>query len=704
GRNVVLGDPGGGKSTLARKTAYDVSTDATEVCAVFVTVRDYGAAKKDRQLSILEFVRESARTTYQLEEPPSRFFEYIASNGRAVFIFDGLDELLETSYRQEVTGDIESFCHLYPSARVLATARRVGYAEAPLDEALFSSYGLAEFSNEQVGDYVTKWFGSDESLTDAEREALAAAFLSESQAVSDLRSNPLMLALMCNIYKAERYIPRNRPEVYERCSLMMFEQWDRSRGIKVELPFQAHVLAAMQFLAHWIYSSESLQGGVARSQLISKATEYLYPRRFEDPLEAEAAAKVFIKFCTNRAWVFTDVGLTPEGEPLFAFTHRTFLEYFTARHIVRTTGSTEQLTDLLLPRVAAAEWEVVAQLAVQLRNNHQEGAGDEILHRFLDVAATADPGARQLVGFAARCLAFLVPTPELVRRIVANSIDEAVASAPGWHQALYCPPTDNDEDLSSMGEGLATFISSSEENATIVARALADETRRIWAMGGWHTHLAADLLLRAPRWGSRVFADLSLLTEEFRDDLRAIALREWWLSAAALRRGLVSLREVLDRHGLAPLLHIDFSISFFTGEPALASSLQRRDPSRLWPGADVGAADGLAVVGRWLLSLGEPPSPAPYCRVNSAYGGEMANSAAFDEMSREEKVAIVMFAMVSSEKRSMLDNTDRNLPLRLRDTAESGGARVDLMDELGEWGAVVERWLRREVSFVSGTA
>ena len=38
-------------------------------------------------------------------------------------IFDGLDELLDTHYRQEIKGDIESFCNLYPTVPVLITSR-----------------------------------------------------------------------------------------------------------------------------------------------------------------------------------------------------------------------------------------------------------------------------------------------------------------------------------------------------------------------------------------------------------------------------------------------------------------------------------------------------------------------------------------------------------------------------------------------------
>ena len=208
------------------------------------------------------------------------------------------------------------------------------------------------------------------------------AFLEESQIVPDLRSNPLMLALMCNIYLGENYILNNSPDVYEKCATMLFDRWDKGRGIRVPSSveeIQAHIRPTMMYLAYWIYSNEALQGGVTERNLIKKAAEYLYEKRFEDIDEAENAAKRFIDFCRGRAWVFTDIGTTKEGENLYQFTHRTFLEYFTAAHLVRINSTPNKLREILFPKIAKREWDVVAQLAFQIQNRNVESAADELL-------------------------------------------------------------------------------------------------------------------------------------------------------------------------------------------------------------------------------------------------------------------------------------------------------------------------------------
>lgn len=114
-RAVLLGNPGNGKSTFGQKLCYDLATRYSErlfagrqVTPILVVLRDYGVQKKIGNCSILQFIETTANSKYQVQ-PPRGAFEYFLLNGRAVVIFDGLDELLDTSYRQEISSDVECF-------------------------------------------------------------------------------------------------------------------------------------------------------------------------------------------------------------------------------------------------------------------------------------------------------------------------------------------------------------------------------------------------------------------------------------------------------------------------------------------------------------------------------------------------------------------------------------------------------------------
>jgi predicted NACHT family NTPase len=452
GRTVLLGQPGGGKSTLALKICHELATKYTSrpvagrlLTPVLVILRDYAVSKTTQSGSLLDFIEASARAHYTFGVPPEGAFEYLLTNGSLLVIFDGLDELLETSRRQEVSDDVEAFSTRFPSTPILVTSREVGYDQAPLDEERFAQYRLAPFVESQVSDYARKWFAADPDLLEAQKTERAESFIRDSSLVSDLRSNPLMLSLMCSIYRGENYIPRNRPDVCEKCTLMLFEQWDRSRAIDVSLAIEYHLFPAMQFLAHWIYSTPSLQGGVTEEQLVRKAADYLVPRRFDDREEADAAAREFIEFCHGRAWVFTDTGTTPSGDDLYQFTHRTFLEYFTAKWLVHDADDVSSLLNELRPHILKEEWDVVAQLAYQIMAKSRERAGDELLISLMENVARMRRSQRSnVLSFCGRALEFMVPSPSVTREITRSLWEETLkwlARRPGAgssrHLSLY---------------------------------------------------------------------------------------------------------------------------------------------------------------------------------------------------------------------------------------------------------------------------
>lgn len=422
-RAVILGNPGGGKTTLIQKLCYDLIKHYNQrlfanrlVSPMPIVLRDYGNERKLRGYSIVDYIESYANTHLQIKAHPGAI-EYLLRNGRVVVMFDGLDELIDTSYRRVITEDIESFCHAYPSVPILVTSREVGYEQAPLS-AEFTVFRLSPFNEEQVSEYVTKWFSTDSTLSRHQQKQQTDSFLAQSLIVPDIRDNPLMLALMCNLYKGENYIPRNRPDVYEKCASMLFERWDKQRGIVVPLPFEHSIRSATRFLAYWIYSSQDLQAGVTEAKLVRECTEYLCGRRFDDRDEAESAARQFVEFCHGRAWVFTDVGTTANGEKIYQFTHRTFLEYFAAAHLVSTNYTPKQLLAVMRPRIAVREWDNLAQLAFQIQSRSLDGAADELLLGIV-TSPSEDRGRRyNELHFVARCLAFLVPTPKVTREVV----------------------------------------------------------------------------------------------------------------------------------------------------------------------------------------------------------------------------------------------------------------------------------------------
>ncbi len=421
-RSVLLGNPGGGKSTLAAKLCHDISsassaTDDSELpkFAALVILRDFAQSQKSRQSSIADYIEAHCKSEYQID-PPRNAFRLLLLSGRILIVFDGLDELLEIKDRNAVRSAVEHFSIEYPIAPILVTSREIGYEQAPLDRALFNSFKLTPFAEEQVKQYAEKWFTYACSPNLEEAKRLSLAFLRDSEVVPDLRSNPLMLGLLCNLYKQDGFIPRNRPEVYQRCADLLFMKWDSGRGIYVKLPLDHRLRPAMSYLAHWIYQDETLQAGVTEDKLVEATSSYL-SQWIEDEDEAKSISRQFVEFFNGRAWVFTDTG-SDRHQRLYQFTHRTFLEYFTADRLVMLFGSPEQLYENLIVKIESRDWDVVCQLAFQLKAQKAE-AHNEFIDLLCGRASDADfPKKMNILSFLSRTLDLLYPMPAARRKAV----------------------------------------------------------------------------------------------------------------------------------------------------------------------------------------------------------------------------------------------------------------------------------------------
>jgi hypothetical protein len=434
-RTVVLGDPGGGKTTLAKKIATDLATGSMDiirgnnrVVPFFIVLRDFAPEQARNLTSVSAYISRTVQSVFQVDLSV-RAVDWILATGRGYVIFDGLDELLRTESRRKISDIVTAFCIRFPNTRVLVTSRRVGYMEAPLPFEVFDVVSLGGLEDDRVQQYVEKWFALAEFVREDDRRNVVDALIAESKAVSDLRSNPLMLALICTIYRSEGYIPRNRPDVYEKCSRMLFDRWDRHRGLLDPFEFEAHVEPALMYLAHSIFTNEGSQDGVPENALVSLAADYLNEWQYSDRVKAEAAAKNFVEFCRGRAWVFSDIGLSPSEVPLFQFTHRTFLEYFTAAHLARTSDSLSTLSQMLLPRVEAGEWDVVAQLAMQIRAKAVQGGPDAVLRSLLErinLVADSRDSLANIVSFTARSLSFLTVSPAAIQAAATELVDRTI--------------------------------------------------------------------------------------------------------------------------------------------------------------------------------------------------------------------------------------------------------------------------------------
>jgi NACHT domain len=713
-RAVLLGGPGAGKTTAAGVLMHEHAADPRRRVPFLVTLREF-AIHHPPERSVAGYIEHKLDTFYQCQAPRGMVSRLLLT-GAALVVFDGLDELLDTSHRAEVTATVERFCTEYPLTAVLVTSRLVGYEQARLDDRQFARYRIGALRQHQVSEYVRKWFALDESLPAADSEQSARAFMNESAGVPDLRANPLVLALMCILYRGEGSLPRNRADVYEQCANLLFRRWDAQRHIHVSMQAGHLLNPVLRHLAWWLFTRNDTQPSVTQRVLVTQTAGFLRDRGFEMEDQAREAAAEFVDFCRGRMWVLAETGTTADGEPLYSFTHRTFLEYFAAAHLAYRYDTPEELAGELAPHLARDEWEVLGELAIQIKDHISDRGAERVYAALLTECSHhySNKASALILQFLGRRLQSADPPSKIVRMLTRQVLDH-----------LFSGDT-NDE---IRYQPLCTLLASCARRRSLVGEEIAARIAALAAsddpdtkLGGLRLAAHLPVGLTALRYLSDRMAasdEMRQFWQEFRDqevgtyaaEIKAVAGASSEMRVVALTAGFITLDEALDLPDpLTPLLQESRTGIFdFPALPYLVRKVRTLKRKTLDP-PPAETLEDLAAVGNHIIRSQGPPWITVLGDISDVFwlgnkgGAQNLNKQQIEVQAAYLGAAVIALGSIESQHKLRYGTSDRFGVLdKLFPYAayRYGDSRADLPDlPIPEkFQSIFRDWAHRKVNF-----
>ncbi len=317
-RLFILGQPGSGKTTFLKYLVDQAIRGKLDTIPIFVSLKVWSDAKTD----LLPFmVRQFAICGFPDAQP---FVERILEEGKAIVLFDGLDEVnLEGGARDLIINSVRDFAMQYGKTRVVITCRA---AATDYTFEGFSYCELADFTHEQVQTFVARWFQDDEDTYAAFWKAFNQP---ENDRLRDLSRRPLLLTMLCLTFEETMAFPRRRAELYEEAIDALLKKWDSSRRIqrdtvyrKLSLGYKRQLL--MELAAETFERGELFMHKRKLVECIVRFLRRLPPIDATEDIDGEAVLRA----------IEAQHGLIIErAHGIYSFSHLTFHEYFAARYI-----------------------------------------------------------------------------------------------------------------------------------------------------------------------------------------------------------------------------------------------------------------------------------------------------------------------------------------------------------------------------------
>ncbi|MBD3373612.1 SUMF1/EgtB/PvdO family nonheme iron enzyme [candidate division KSB1 bacterium] len=360
----VSGIAGCGKSTLCRWVAYLITRGTMPEQEIFraekPVIEQFPSELKEKLpllIPLREFwpylphqSRQDASSIQELERALKYWSEkkltgitanavvQFIQNGRAVLLFDGMDEVPESTGEGEtlyyprrmlVHGLAEAIKSWQNAGnRIMLTSRPYGLRQEEVKMLSLPQAEIVDLPFPLQELYIRRWFNALEYKDDMADHMLA--HLQERQELAPLTGNPVLLMAMCSLYPQGKRLPQDKSELYKMTiDRLLFNRYKTNNEVKRNHE-RLSVIAYSMHTGLWLQEQEWSK---PRAEIGYTGIEKVLSNYLPANLFQETGLK---SVQDVREELLSRSGLlVGKGDDRASFYHLTFQEYLAARRMVQ---------------------------------------------------------------------------------------------------------------------------------------------------------------------------------------------------------------------------------------------------------------------------------------------------------------------------------------------------------------------------------
>lgn len=333
----ITGGAGYGKTLLMQKLILDYEElnipDAGEYIIIYGELKKFFKNDSTDPISVIEFLKDCMKRETMLDDSiiSTELISYYLKSGRCIILLDALDEV-DKDLRQSLHSHLVNFLKFQNrNNKICITSRARGF----IPEKEIEIFQIEPLKKRQIRRYIDNIIKLEQFDTNDKESFLRQAMVLVKK---KFLNSFLMLSLLTYIYKAERELPENKLELYQKCFEYISYKREGKKSLKnydwklLKTLLKENTFTELANLC--LPNNKEVNGDEIKATLTQT-----YKTMYISENQTENAVDQFLLFCAER----TELFVPASGENCFKFFHRSFFEYFYSQYIFTRMTSAEEV-------------------------------------------------------------------------------------------------------------------------------------------------------------------------------------------------------------------------------------------------------------------------------------------------------------------------------------------------------------------------